>query len=81
MLKEDFFLLYTDEYTQNISNDLITFELELLIEKIFELIIAYHIQIKNLKDEHNKLNVLYKETFLQFYLLNKKLFKLYIINY
>ena len=76
MLKEDFFLLYTDEYTQNISNDLITFELELLIEKIFELIIAYHIQIKNLKDDHNKLNVLYKETFLQFYLLNKKLFKL-----
>ena len=76
MLKEDFFLLYTDEYTQNISNDLITFELELLIEKIFELIIAYHIQIKNLKDDHNKLNVLYKETFLQFYSLNKKLFKL-----
>ena len=76
MLKEDFFLLYTDEYTQNISNDLITFELELLIEKIFELIIAYHIQIKNLKEDHNKLNVLYKETFLQFYLLNKKLFKL-----
>ena len=76
MLKEDFFLLYTDEYTQNISNDLITFELELLIEKIFELIIAYHIQIKNLKDDHNKLNLLYKETFLQFYLLNKKLFKL-----
>ena len=68
-MKNDLYLLYNKKYISNIRDELLKFELELLVEKISELVQEYH---KNMKDE----KIIYK------YLLNtykkyKKLFQMY----
>ena len=44
-LKEDFLLLYNDEYVKNIKEDLLKLEIELFVEKTTELTTEYHIQL------------------------------------
>ena len=51
-IKEDFMLVYNDEYIQNIQEDLLKLEIELFIEKITELIRVYHSQIDLQNMEH-----------------------------
>ena len=41
-IKEDFLLLYNDDYMNNIQDDLLKLEIELFIEKMTELIQSYH---------------------------------------
>ena len=60
-LKEDFMLLYTDEYIKNIQEDLLKLEVELFIEKISELIKEYHAQVEMKTMEHEILNNTYKK--------------------
>jgi len=57
-IKEDFNLVYNDEYINNIQEDLLKLEIELFIEKITELIKSYHDQIDlyNLENEIEKNN-------------------------
>ena len=59
-IKNDFNLLYTDEYITMIPDDLLKLELELLIEKMFEIVNCYHTQMSNEKIIYNKVNDLYK---------------------
>ena len=75
-LKNDFFLFYTDDYLNNIQEDLIKLELELIIEKVFELIMAYHSQIRlmNIFQKNNK--HIYKECESNYFTLEKKVKKL-----
>ena len=51
-IKEDFNLVYNDEYINNIQEDLLKLEIELFIEKITELIKSYHNQIDLYNLEH-----------------------------
>ena len=51
-LKEDFVLLYNDEYAKNIQDDLLKLEFELFIEKMVELISCYHLQIEEKRMEN-----------------------------
>ena len=44
-LKEDFNLLYNDEYIKQITEDLLKLEVELFFEKMSELFSAYHLQM------------------------------------
>ena len=44
-LKEDFLLLYTNEYVKNVKEDLLKLEIELFVEKMTELTREYHIQL------------------------------------
>ena len=44
-LKEDFLLLYNDEYVKNIKEDLLKLEIELFVEKMTELTTEYHFQL------------------------------------
>ncbi len=44
-IKEDFNLLYNEEYIKQINEDLLKLEIELFIEKMSELFSAYHIQM------------------------------------
>jgi hypothetical protein len=60
-LKEDFMLLYNDEYIKNIQEDLLKLEVELFIEKISELIKEYHAQVEMKTMEHEILNNTYKK--------------------
>ena len=45
-LKSDFDLLYNDQYIYNIKDDLLNLEIELFVEKMMELISAYHKEIE-----------------------------------
>lgn len=45
-IKEDFILLYNDDYVNNIQDDLLKLEIELFVEKMTELISCYHIQLE-----------------------------------
>ena len=79
-LKDDFFLLYTNDYIHNIQEDLIKLELELIIEKMFELIMSYHSQLR-LINNYNKCNKnIYDECKNEYYLLDKKYKKLLLFK-
>ena len=60
-LKEDFLLLYNDDYMNNIQEDLLKLEIELFVEKMTELIQCYHDEYNQKKMENeiikNKLNI------------------------
>ena len=71
-IKNDFNLLYTDEYITMIPDDLLKLVLQLLIEKMFEIVNCYHTQMSNEKIIYNKVNDLYKECSHKFLLLNKQ---------
>jgi hypothetical protein len=72
-LKEDFMLLYNDDYNNNIKDDLLKLELELFIEKVSELIITYHNNIYEKILENEILKNKYKANISE-YLLIKKLY-------
>ena len=50
-LKEDFLLLYNENYMDNIQEDLIKLEIELFFEKMIELIQCYHTEYEQKKLE------------------------------
>ena len=72
-LKEDFLLLYNEDYNNNIKDDLLKLELELFIEKISELIMTYHNNINDKILENEILKNKYKANISE-YLLIKKLY-------
>ena len=49
-LKEDFILLYNDNYVKNIQEDLLKLEIELFVEKMTGLTSAYHYEINEKKN-------------------------------
>ena len=70
-IKEDFILLYSDDYVKNVQDELLNLEIELLIEKIAELISCYHMQLQEKKMENilfqndynsNASHIIYKNT-------------------
>ena len=58
-MKEDFILLYNDDYVNNVQDDLLNLEIELLIEKIAELISCYHLQL----EEKRMINLLFQNDY------------------
>ena len=48
-LKEDFVILYNDDYVNNVQEDLLKLEIELFIEKMTGLISTYHYEINERK--------------------------------
>ena len=66
-IKEDFLLLYNDNYMNNIQEDLLKLEIELFIEKMTELIQYYH-------NEYNN-KIIEKEIIQNNYKLNCKSYK------
>jgi hypothetical protein len=66
-LKEDFILLYNNDYVKNIKEDLLKLEIELFVEKTTELTKEYHLQLYyellEYQLEKNKCNInLFKYT-------------------
>ena len=72
-IKEDFNLVYNDEYIKNIQEDLLKLEIELFIEKITELIKSYHNQIDLYNLEHEIVKNNYRSNVRQ-YLFQWKLY-------
>ena len=59
LLKNDLTSFYNKQYIKNIKDDLLKLEIELLVEKMIELILAYHDQIEEIKCK----NVIEKKNF------------------
>ncbi len=79
-LKNDFNLLYTEEYLNNIQKDLIKLELELIIEKMFEMIITYHSKLSLIKSNLKYYKNIYYECEEVFFSIEKKLKKLMLLK-
>ena len=54
-MKEDFILMYQDDYVNTIQDDLLKLEVELFIEKTIELISCYHLQLEKMTIENELL--------------------------
>ena len=75
-LKNDFEIFYTQEYLNNISNDVIELEIQLLFEKIFEMQNAYHLELGFLRKKFLSFKNNYESFSDKFLYLNKKFDKL-----
>ena len=74
-LKDDFYLLYTEDYLSNVQNDTLRLELELMIDKTFEIIKNYHQEINKIKKEKKRNFIILNNINFFFQNLNKKNFK------
>ena len=70
-LKEDFDLLYNDEYIKNINEDLLKLEIELFFEKISELFSEYHILMDNKILDNHIIKTEYKSNIAKYLLYTK----------
>ena len=75
-LKSDFEIFYTDEYLNKINDDVIELEIQLLLEKIFEMQSAYHLELGILRKKYLSANISFFSFSDKFIVLNKKLDKL-----
>ena len=71
-VKNDFSTLYTSEYINGIPNDLLKLEIELLFEKIFELVSCYHTSFTKEKATYDKLRKMCNESMKKYQRLYKK---------
>ena len=75
-LKNDFDSLYNEEYLKNVKNDLLKLEIELIIEKMIQLISVYHKETELKIIENKIIKNSYKENsskYILLYKLNNKL--------
>ena len=82
-MKDDFILLYNDEYAKNIQDDLLQLEIELFIEKMTDLISCYHLQFEQKRMENELIRNEYNSNAYEFKKINKLIKKLELskINY
>ena len=79
-LKEDFILLYNENYIKNVQEDLLKLEIELFVEKMTELISTYHLEINEKKQQNKNLEMNLKENSTKYLKLCKLYFKLNLIK-
>ena len=79
-LKEDFNLLYTDNYVKNVNEDLFKLEIELVVEKMTGLINSYNADINFKKLENRILEEKLKINANKFFKLKKLDYKLTLIK-
>ena len=75
-IKEDFILLYNDDYVQNIQDDLLNLEIELFIEKMTELISCYHMHLEEKRLENELLDNEFNSNLSKYKEINKLIKKL-----
>ena len=79
-IKEDFILLYNDDYVNNIQDDLLKLEIELFIEKMTDLITCYHMQLEEKRMENELYQNEYNLSSAKFKEINKLIKKLEMIK-
>ena len=71
-LKNDYDIFYTKEYIEAISDDMIQLELQLLIDKVYEMQTAYHKDFKILFDNYKLYSTLLKTYYKKYFTTRKK---------
>ena len=79
-LKEDFILLYNDNYVKNVQEDLLKLEIELFVEKMTGLISEYNFQMNEKKLKNKIIVKQLKENSNKFFKLKKHYYKLKLIR-
>ena len=79
-LKEDYILLYNEEYLQNIQDDLLKLEIELFVEKTIALIYEYHTEIQISIIENKVLENYLRDSIKKYFGINKLANKLFIVK-
>ena len=74
--KNDFNIMYIPNYAQNISNDMLSLEIKLLIEKMIELQKSYHKELSIMLNQYNKDKNIFQMLIEQIQILNKKTYVL-----
>ena len=80
ILKDEFNSLYTKNYINNITDDLLKLEIQLLVEKIVELINEYHNKIAEENYLYKDMNKLVSDYKNNYYILVKLYKKLNVLN-
>jgi hypothetical protein len=75
-LREDFLLLYNEEYNNGIKNEFLRLEMDLFIEKMIELIITFHTNITEKLQENKILENKYKSQIDKYFVIKKLYSKL-----
>ena len=70
--KTDFLIFYTNDYLSSITTDTLSLEVQLMIEKIFDLQNTFHQQFNILNDKYNKYKKYYELYSEQYFLILKK---------
>ena len=70
--KTDFLIFYTDDYLSSITKDTLSLEVQLMIEKIFDLQNTFHQQFNILNDKYNKYKKFYELYSEKYFLILKK---------
>ena len=78
-LKEDFILLYNDNYVKNVKEDLLKLEIELFVEKMTGLISTYNFEMNEKKIKNKLIAEQLKENTKNFFILKKLYYKLKLI--
>ncbi len=79
-LKNDFKIFYTKDYIDDINDDLLNLEIELCIEKVFDLILSYHQTLKLHEIENNIEQNKIKNYIKDNKIINKQILKVNCLN-
>ena len=75
-LKNDFEIFYTNDYLNNIQEDVLQLEIQLLLEKIFELQSVYHKEYNNLQKVFYYFKNIFQNIIEKYKMINKIKYKL-----
>ena len=71
-LKNDYDIFYTEEYIRSIPDDMIQLELQLIIDKVYEMQSAYHKAFKIVFDNYKLYTTLLKTYYKRYFITRKK---------
>ena len=58
--RNDFNIMYTDNYEESVKDDMLSLEIKLLIEKILEIQKSYHKELNLIINQYNKNGKIFK---------------------
>ena len=71
--RNDFNIMYTDNYEESVMNDMLSLEIKLLIEKMLEMQKSYHKEFNLIISQYNKNDTLFKLLIEKIKILKKKM--------
>ena len=78
--RNDFNIMYTDDYEKTVVNDMLSLEIKLLIEKMLELQKSYHKELNIIVNQYNKNEKVFNLLVQKIKILHKKLYQIHKLN-
>ena len=78
--RNDFNIMYTDDYEKTVINDMLSLEIKLLIEKMIELQKSYHKELNIIINQYNKNEEIFKILIEKVKMLQKKIYLIKKLN-